>query len=75
MNADKKTALRKKVGKSIRTWRKGEGLVLTEISSQIKISQGSLSDLENGKCFPSFPTVVMFKKKYPKADWDKILFT
>jgi len=72
----KKTeTLRKKVGASIKKWRLGEHLVLTQVSSKTKVSQGSLSDLENGKCLPSFQTVFMLKNKFPDTDWDAVLFT
>jgi len=71
----KKTViLRKKVGKSLRAWRLGECLVMTQVASKVKVSQGSLSDLENGKCLPSFQTVFMLKKKFPDTNWDDVLF-
>ncbi len=75
LTANKKTeTLRKKVGASIKKWRLGERLVLIQVSAKIKVSQGSLSDLENGKCLPSFQTVFMLKKKFPDTDWDALLF-
>lgn len=66
--------LRVKVGASLRKWRLGENLVLTQISKRIKISQGSLSDIENGKSLPAFQTILNLKKKYPRTEWDEILF-
>jgi len=66
--------LRKKVGASIKKWRLRESLILIQVSSKIKVSQGSLSDLENGKCFPSFNTVFMLRKKFPDTDWEAVLF-
>lgn len=74
MEDNKKIALRKKVGESIKKWRLGENLVLVQVSAKIKVSQGSLSDLENGKCFPSFRTVFMLQKKFPNTDWNAVLF-
>jgi len=66
--------LRKKVGANFKEWRLGKALVLTKISRTIKVSQGSLSDIQNGKSFPAFETVRSLKKKYPDTQWDKILF-
>ena len=74
VDTKKRDVLRKKVGKSIKEWRLGQGLVLTEIADKINTSQGSLSDLENGHCLPSFQTVLMLRKKYPDNDWNRILF-
>jgi len=66
--------LREKVGKSMKKWRLGQDLVLTQVADKINTSQGSLSDWENGKSLPSFQATRMLKKKYPKSDWDTILF-
>ena len=66
--------LKKRIGKALRAWRLKAGLVLTEIAKKIKVSQGSLSDIENGKTSPSHQTCYMLKKKYPETDWDEILF-
>ena len=45
------------MGLRIRTWRKGQGLKAKELASKLKISGGSLSEIENGKSFPSAPTL------------------
>lgn len=47
----------KTTGKRLRAWRKSIPLKLMELSSLIKVSQGSLSDLENDKSLPSATTL------------------
>ena len=44
-------------GKRLRAWRKPVPLKLMELSRLIKVSQGSLSDLENDKSLPSATTL------------------
>ena len=44
-------------GKRLRAWRKSVPLKLMELSRLIKVSQGSLSDLENDKSLPSATTL------------------
>ncbi|MBT5026910.1 MAG: helix-turn-helix transcriptional regulator [Nitrospina sp.] len=41
----------------IRMWRKDRGLRANELARKLKISGGSLSEIENGKSFPSAPTL------------------
>jgi transcriptional regulator with XRE-family HTH domain len=45
------------VGKRLKVWRKHSALKLVELSKIIRISQGSLSDLENDKSLPSATTL------------------
>lgn len=45
------------VGKRMKSWRKHSMLKLVELSKKIRISQGSLSDLENDKSLPSATTI------------------
>ena len=47
----------KTTGKRFRAWRKSVPLKLMELSRLIKVSQGSLSDLENDKSLPSATTL------------------
>ncbi len=49
-----------RVGERIRIWRKKSGLTLKDVSEKIKISQGSLSDIENNNSYPSFDTIQSF---------------
>lgn len=49
-------------GPRIRKWRKSIPMKSFELAILIKISQGSLSDIENGKSNPSSPTIVAFIK-------------
>ena len=44
-------------GKRLRAWRKSVPLKLMQLSRLIKVSQGSLSDLENDKSLPSATTL------------------
>jgi len=46
------------VGKRLKIWRRHSMLKLVELSKKIRISQGSLSDLENDKSLPSATTLV-----------------
>ncbi len=46
------------VGNRLKIWRKHSMLKLVELSKKIRISQGSLSDLENDKSLPSATTLV-----------------
>jgi len=75
LDRKKKKAIRRtKVGKNIKQWRLGEGLRLVPLGAKVGVSQGSLSDIENGKTSPSYDTIWMFKKMFPGTDWDRILF-
>lgn len=49
-------------GARIRKWRKSVPMKAFELAKLIKISQGSLSDIENGKSNPSALTIVGFIK-------------
>lgn len=73
--AKRKEKLKMRVGSSFRKWRLAKELVLTQVSRKIKVSQGSLSDIENGNSLPAFQTVLSLKKKYPDTQWDKVLFS
>lgn len=45
------------VGKRLKSYRKHSMLKLVELSKKVRVSQGSLSDLENGKSLPSATTL------------------
>ena len=45
------------MGKRLKIWRKHSALKLVELSKKIRISHGSLSDLENDKSLPSAMTL------------------
>ena len=47
-------------GDRIRQWRKSKKIKGYELAELIKISQGSLSDIENGKSDPSAKTILGF---------------
>lgn len=47
----------KNAGTRLRKWRKSSNLTLCVLSRLIKVSQGSLSDLENNKSLPSADTI------------------
>ena len=47
----------KTTGQRLRAWRKSVPLKLMQLSAKIKVSQGSLSDLENDKSLPSATTL------------------
>lgn len=50
-------------GPRIRKWRKARELKGFQLAKMLKISQGSLSDIENNKANPSAPTIVSFIQK------------
>ncbi len=54
---DKKPGAAKYLGKRLREWRKTLPLKSYELARLIKISQGSLSDIENDKSLPSADTL------------------
>ncbi len=47
-------------GPRIRMWRKKVPMKSFELAEKLKLSQGSLSDIENGKSNPSAPTIRAF---------------
>lgn len=53
-----------KIGDNIRSLRKRIGLTQIDFSRQISISQGTLSDIEQGHCNPSVETVLSIHEKY-----------
>jgi DNA-binding XRE family transcriptional regulator len=52
-----------KIGKRIRAWRKEREWRGSELARVIKISQGTLSEIETGKSFPSTPTIIKLMTK------------
>lgn len=50
-------------GPRIKKWRKGISMKSFQLAKLIKISQGSLSDIENSKSNPSALTIVKFINK------------
>jgi len=54
---DKKGGAAKNLGTRLRQWRKTLPLKSFELAKLIKISQGSLSDIENNKSLPSADTL------------------
>ena len=47
-------------GPRIRKWRKSRGMKSMDLAKVVNLSQGSLSDIENGKSNPSAWTIVAF---------------
>ncbi|MDQ6421378.1 helix-turn-helix transcriptional regulator [Paenibacillus sp. LHD-117] len=52
------------IGENIRRLRKYLGLTQIEFSRQIGVSQGTLSDIEQGNCTPSVETVLSIHERY-----------
>jgi len=63
----------KNVGTRIRQWRKEKNIKGYVFANSIKISQGSLSEIENNKTFPSLNTVAKIHR-YTGADINWIIF-
>lgn len=56
-NGSQETITITTVGTRLKGWRKHSMLKLVELSKKIRVSQGSLSDLENDKSLPSATTL------------------
>ena len=56
-NARKKSGTARNLGSRLRQWRKSLPLKSFELAKLIRISQGSLSDIENNKSLPSADTI------------------
>ncbi|MEK5358147.1 helix-turn-helix domain-containing protein [Paenibacillus sp. FSL L8-0709] len=52
------------IGDNIKLLRKGMRLTQTDFSKSIGISQGTLSDIEQGHCNPSVETVLSIHEQY-----------
>ncbi|SDO84661.1 DNA-binding transcriptional regulator, XRE-family HTH domain [Paenibacillus sp. yr247] len=52
------------IGPNIRRLRKLNNMNQVEFSSRIGISQGNLSEIEQGNCNPSFDTLLNIKKQF-----------
>lgn len=52
------------IGINIRRLRKLNNMNQVEFSSKIGISQGNLSEIEQGNCNPSFDTLLAIKKQF-----------
>jgi len=61
------------LGTRIRQWRKEKNMKGYIFAKVIKISQGSLSEIENNKTFPSVNTVAKIHR-YTGADINWIIF-
>ncbi|MCY9697580.1 helix-turn-helix domain-containing protein [Paenibacillus alginolyticus] len=61
------------IGPNIRRLRKLNNLSQVEFSSRIGISQGNLSEIEQGNCNPSFDTLFAIKKQFNCSIDDLIL--
>lgn len=57
------------MGQRLRLYRKSLGMIGQKFCKYIKISQGSLSDLENGKSKPSADTFIKLYKKGCDIHW------
>ena len=55
--------MKTKIGKRLRAWRVEQGWKGYKLAQVINISQGSLSDLENGNSYPSGPTIIKIMTK------------
>ena len=61
------------VGSEIRKWRLKEGLKSFELARIIKVSQGSMSDIETGKSFPAYTTWCSIHNKCHGFDTKKTM--
>jgi len=73
-NKFKLTKESEQVGTRLRKWRKDSNITLDSLSATIGVSQGSLSDIENGNSLPSFKTLCRYRFCFPQVDWEDIFF-
>ncbi|MEC0091512.1 helix-turn-helix domain-containing protein [Paenibacillus macquariensis] len=58
------------IGQNIRKLRKAVGLTQIEFAKQINVSQGTLSDIEQGNCNPSMDTILSIHNQFEVTlDW------
>lgn len=58
------------IGENIRKLRKMAGLTQIEFAKEIGISQGTLSDIEQGNCNPSVDTALSIHRRFDvDLDW------
>ena len=62
------------IGPRLKVWRKKKELTLQELSKIIKVSQGTLSDMENSKSYPAFETLARFHFFFPDETWIRLFF-
>ena len=67
MSSNKLDKFKKAIGKRLRSYRKSMGLNVINFAYKIKITQGTLSELENGISAPSARTLANLYL-YTKAD-------
>ncbi len=60
-NEDEMTKI--KIGKRLRAWRVEQGWKGGKLAQVLNISKGAISDLENGKSYPSTPTIIKIMTK------------
>lgn len=54
---------KKKLGKRLKAWRKETlGIIIMRITRLVRVSQGSWSDIENGKSAPCYDTLCKIRK-------------
>lgn len=58
------------IGQNIRKLRKAVGFTQIEFAKQINVSQGTLSDIEQGNCNPSMDTILSIHNQFEVTlDW------
>lgn len=62
--SEKEKRLKKLLGENIRRIRKQKGLTQDVFSEKIGIEPSSLSNIENGKSFPSTQTIINIQQKF-----------
>jgi len=62
------------IGAKLKQVRVKKGLKINGLTKLIGVSQGTLSDLENGKCYPSHETMSRYRFFLPKNNWNCIFF-
>ncbi len=60
-NEDEMTKIN--IGERLRAWRVEQGWKGYKLAQVLTISQGTLSELENGKSYPSTPTIIKIMTK------------
>lgn len=62
------------IGSRLKTWRLKRGLTIAELVKIIDVSQGSISDFENGNSLPCYETLARYRFFFPDERMSRIIF-
>ena len=62
------------IGARLKDIRVKSGLKVNALAGIVGISGGTISDLENGKTYPSHQSMCRYRFFFPKHNWNSIFF-